>query len=70
MLFSGECCNIAAYANAASTTCKGCDGNVALRLNPRILGQIIDETAAILSGKMLFSNKAWEDLLAERRKIY
>lgn len=63
MLLSSECCNLAAYANALSTTCQGCDKEITLRLNPRILGQVIDETAAISSGKLLFSDRAWKDLL-------
>ena len=36
---------------------------MALRLNPRVLGQVIDETAAIGGGKLLFSDRAWKDLL-------
>jgi hypothetical protein len=63
MLLCSECCNMPAYANALTATCKGCDKEVSLRLNPRILGQIIDETAAISSGKLLFSDRAWQDLL-------
>ena len=63
MLLCSECCNMPAYANALTTTCKGCEKEVSLRLNPRILGQIIDETAAISSGKLLFSDRAWHDLL-------
>ena len=63
MLLSGECCNIAAYANALATTCKGCDKEIALRLNPRILGQVIDETGAVSTGKLLFSDRSWKDLL-------
>lgn len=63
MLFSAECCNIPTYANAFSITCKGCDKDVQLRLNPRIMGQVIDETAAITGGKLLFSDQAWHELL-------
>lgn len=63
MLCCGECCNMPAYANALATTCKGCDKVVTLRLNPRIVGQVIDETAALGTGKLLFSDRAWEDLL-------
>ena len=63
MLLSNECCNMPIYANATTATCKGCDKEVLLRLNPRILGQVIDETAAISSGKLLFSDTAWHDLL-------
>ncbi len=63
MLLSGDCCNMAIYANAKSAKCKGCDKDVALRISPRILGQVIDETAAIAGGKLLFSDGAWRDLL-------
>ena len=65
MLFSGECsaCSISLYANAASAVCKHCEREVALRLNPRIVAQVIDETACIASGKLLFSDGAWQDLL-------
>jgi hypothetical protein len=63
MLMSGECCSIALHANAMSAVCKGCDRKVDLRLSPRILGQVIDETAAIATGKLLFCDDAWRDLL-------
>lgn len=63
MLLSSECCNIPIFANALTATCKGCDKEVELRLNPRILGQVIDETGAIACGKLLFSDDAWRDLL-------
>ena len=62
-LLCGECCNRVVYANSLITTCKNCEKTVALRLSPRILGQVVDETAAISSGKLLFSNEAWRDLL-------
>lgn len=54
---------MAAYANALNTKCKGCENEIPLHLNPRILGQVIDETAAISTGKLLFSDRAWKDLL-------
>lgn len=63
MLLSGECCSLPIYANALTATCKGCEKSVSLRLSPRILGQVIDETAALAGGKMLFSDQAWHDLL-------
>ncbi|KAH9826196.1 hypothetical protein Tdes44962_MAKER03714 [Teratosphaeria destructans] len=63
MLFSGECCNMACYANATLGVCKGCDGLVELRLNPRIIGQVMDETGCVGTGKLLFSEQAWRDLL-------
>lgn len=60
---SGECCGMAVYANAASAPCRGCDKPIALRVNPRVLGQVVDETGAVGGGKLLFSDRAWEDLL-------
>lgn len=63
MLCCGECCNIPAYANAVVAKCRGCDQDVALRLSPRILGQVVDETAAVAAGTLLFSDRAWRDLL-------
>ncbi|KAK3715967.1 hypothetical protein LTR37_006697 [Vermiconidia calcicola] len=66
MLFSSECCNMALYANATTATCRGCDKEVSLRLSPRFLGQVIDETATISTGKLLFSDKAWQDLLGRK----
>lgn len=63
MLLSGECCTIPMHANELSAVCKGCDKQVALRLNPRIVGQVIDETAVIDGGKLIFSDDAWRQLL-------
>ncbi|CAK4032066.1 Hypothetical predicted protein [Lecanosticta acicola] len=63
MLLAGECCDIPIYANALVAPCKGCEREVHLRLNPRILGQVIDETGAIAGGKMLLCDEAWHDLL-------
>ena len=65
MLFSGECsaCSISLYANATTAMCKHCEKEVALRPNPRIIAQVMDETACIASGKLLFSDRAWRDLL-------
>lgn len=63
MLLCGECCNIPIYANSMQAICRGCDKEIHLRLSPRILGQVIDETAVIATGKLLFSDDAWRDLL-------
>jgi len=62
-LFSGDCCNIPTYANAVTTKCRGCDAEMHLRLNPRVVGQVMDESAAIGAGKLLFSDRAWRELL-------
>lgn len=37
MLLCGECCSMSVYANAQVGTCKGCDKQVELRLNPKIV---------------------------------
>lgn len=63
MLLCNECCNSPIYANAASVTCKSCEHRITLRLNPRILAQVIDESAAISGGSMLLGDGAWRDLL-------
>ncbi|KAK6436192.1 hypothetical protein LTR95_007615 [Oleoguttula sp. CCFEE 5521] len=63
MLFAGECCCMPLYANAVVSACKRCDNAVKLRLNPKLLGQVIDETGAITGGKLLLSDQAWTELL-------
>ncbi|KAF3032828.1 hypothetical protein E8E12_004576 [Didymella heteroderae] len=63
MLLSTECCGIAVFANATTTTCKQCEKEVELRINPRILGPILDETGRIGSGKLILSDRAWAELL-------
>jgi hypothetical protein len=40
MLMCGECCSMHIYANALSGTCKGCEKQVELRLNPRIVSHL------------------------------
>lgn len=37
MLCCGECCGVPIYANALVGKCKGCDKEVGLRLNPRMV---------------------------------
>jgi hypothetical protein len=37
MLMCNECCGIALFANETSAKCKGCERNVELRINPRIV---------------------------------
>ncbi|KAF2112935.1 hypothetical protein BDV96DRAFT_497013 [Lophiotrema nucula] len=63
MLMSTECCGIPLYANSTTGKCKQCDKHVPLRINPKIIGPIIDETGQISSGKLIFSDTAWEQLL-------
>ena len=50
------------YANTPTAKCKNCEKEVGLRLNPNIIGTLIDETGSIAPGKLLWSDNAWEDL--------
>nr|POE80955.1 hypothetical protein CFP56_57029 [Quercus suber] len=64
MFCAGDCCcGTPLYANATVGDCRECGKPVNLRLNPRILGQILDETGCITSGKLLLSDCAWRQLL-------
>ncbi|KAF2011537.1 hypothetical protein BU24DRAFT_486258 [Aaosphaeria arxii CBS 175.79] len=63
MLMSTECCGIPLYANAIVADCQQCKQSMNLRVNPKILGPIIDETGNLASGKLILSADAWEQLL-------
>ncbi|EMD65088.1 hypothetical protein GGP41_003735 [Bipolaris sorokiniana] len=63
MLMSNECCGIPLFANSINVKCKHCENVVTLRINPRILGPILDETGQIGSGKLILSDDAWCQLL-------
>ncbi|KAF2646241.1 hypothetical protein P280DRAFT_502865 [Massarina eburnea CBS 473.64] len=63
MLMSAECCGLPMFANAVQAKCRQCEKWSPLRINPRILGNVIDETGQISSGKLIFSDDAWEQLL-------
>ena len=61
-------CGVALYANATSFKCKQCEKRVALRINPKLVGLLVDETGAILAGKLIWSDLAWEQLLGRTPK--
>ena len=63
MLFCDECCGIPIYSNTPYGICKQCQMTWTLRLNPRIIGLIVDGTGSIVPGKLLFTSEAWRDLL-------
>ncbi|KAI4651985.1 hypothetical protein J4E93_002182 [Alternaria ventricosa] len=63
MLMSNECCGIPIFANSTQVICKQCEKLVGLRINPRILGPLLDETGQISSGKLVLSDAAWTQLL-------
>ncbi|KAK8232145.1 hypothetical protein HDK77DRAFT_445889 [Phyllosticta capitalensis] len=56
--WEGRDSGTAGPAEAATTTAR----LVTLRLNPRILGHIIDETGSVASGKLVWREEAWEEL--------
>lgn len=65
MLACAECaCGHPLYANQPSLTCPHCDAqDVPLRLNPRILGTVVDETGSVATGKLVLAEEAWGELL-------
>ncbi|KAH6179386.1 hypothetical protein HBI68_042830 [Parastagonospora nodorum] len=63
MLMCNECCGMEVYGNSLREKCRGCQRDVALRINPKILGPVLDETGQIGSGKLILSDQAWEQLL-------
>ena len=52
-------------ANVLEATCKHCSKAVKLRLNPSLVGILLDETGSIECGQLLWSDKAWEELLGQ-----
>lgn len=68
MLLCGMHCTVPHYANAPSTRCRQCDAEITLRLNPRILGQVVDETGVVAAGKLVLSDEAWEQLLGRTKE--
>lgn len=62
-LFCSECCGVPLYSNTPSASCKQCSRHTVLRTNPKLVGPIIDETGTIASGKLVWSDRAWEQLL-------
>ena len=63
MMCSTECCGVPIFANAAQASCKQCDQEVILRPNPRIVGQLSDETGSVNGGKLVWAEEAWKLLL-------
>ena len=63
MLCCNECCGVAIFANGTSSTCQK---PVTLRLNPKVLGPVVDETGTASTGALIFSHEAWQQLLGAR----
>ncbi|KAK0659734.1 hypothetical protein QBC41DRAFT_384230 [Cercophora samala] len=58
-----ECCNLPLYSNNATATCKNCLKTHQLSLNPKIIGPLTDETGSVAAGKLIWSDRAWTELL-------
>ena len=63
MLFCAECCGVPIFANTITAKCKQCHNDVPLRINPRLVGLLIDETGGVTSGKLIWSDETWRQLL-------
>ncbi|KAL2020908.1 hypothetical protein VTK56DRAFT_7795 [Thermocarpiscus australiensis] len=63
MLCCFECCGVPLYANKPVATCKNCETERSLSLNPRIVGHLMDETGSVAAGKLIWSDRAWIELL-------
>jgi len=63
MLMCEVCCGVPLFANKVAEKCARCGGVVVLRVNPKVLGMVVDETASVAAGKMVLSREAWEQLL-------
>lgn len=62
MLMCNECCGVALYGNVLSLQCTRCKKHVPLRVNPRVVGPLVDETGSTACGQIILSNRAWEQL--------
>ncbi|KAK4168831.1 hypothetical protein QBC43DRAFT_356369 [Cladorrhinum sp. PSN259] len=59
-----ECCSLTVYANIPNAVCRNCQtAHHSLALNPRIIGPLVDETGCIAAGKLIWSDRAWTELL-------
>jgi hypothetical protein len=68
LLTSLNSCGVPIYANTLTTPCHNCTKPLTLRLNPKIIGQLLDETGAIAPGKLLWSERAWEKFFGRTLK--
>ena len=67
-LLCSECCGVPLFANAPVAKCKQCDKDNDLRINPRLVGLLVDESGGIASGKLIWSEDAWWQLLGRTKE--
>lgn len=68
MLMCNECCGVPIYDNVTSTKCKQCNASVDLRVNPGVLGALVDETGTTTCGSIVMSERAWEQLFGRSKR--
>jgi hypothetical protein len=56
-------CHLPLYAAAPSATCNTCNTAHSLVLNPAALGRLADETGCLSASKMVWSDRAYTELL-------
>jgi hypothetical protein len=61
-------CGVPVYANELRIPCPNCSKPLNLQLNTKIMGTLLDETGCIAPGKLLWSDRAWEQLLGRSVK--
>ncbi|EZF35287.1 hypothetical protein H101_01167, partial [Trichophyton interdigitale H6] len=61
-LFCAECCNVPIFSNSNEAFCGQCELQVKLRLNPQIIGSIVDETGMISCFPPMFNPTTGTDI--------
>ncbi|KAI0407701.1 hypothetical protein F4802DRAFT_523462 [Xylaria palmicola] len=62
-VYCTECCAIPLYAKRPTSTCKNCDSQRELSLNPRVVGSFLDESGMVAGSKLIWNNQAWTQFL-------
>ena len=63
MLISYLSCAHPLFSNTRTSDCKSCFKTANLRINPRVIGNLIDESGTVNGGKLVWSDVAWRRLL-------
>ncbi|ORY59627.1 uncharacterized protein BCR38DRAFT_445069 [Pseudomassariella vexata] len=57
-----DCCNVPIYSKRTTAICKTCGTVRQLGLNPRVVGNMVDESGSVAAGKLAWSDDAWTQL--------
>lgn len=63
LIVTKRSCGIPLYSSTPNLGCPHCLKPVQLVMNPKIITTLIDETGMISGGKLVWSEKAWKELL-------